>query len=69
MNKAAYPEDSGNDAYRDGTTSSRWALWPWQENVVEVDNFGQLSSPTVLNTVIADMCPEIPIGPGLPPVA
>jgi hypothetical protein len=44
----------------------KWASWPWQENVVEVDSFGQLSSPTVLNTVIADMCPDIPTECGRP---
>merc|ERR1719188_1916540 len=34
----------------------KWASWPWRENVVEVDSFGKLSSPVVLNEVIADMC-------------
>jgi hypothetical protein len=38
----------------------KWASWPSKENVVEVDTFGELSTPVVLNTVIADMCPDIP---------
>jgi hypothetical protein len=38
----------------------KWASWPAKENVVEVDTFGELSTPVVLNTVIADMCPDIP---------
>jgi len=37
----------------------RWASYPWQENVVHADSFAQLTSPEILNHVIADMCPDI----------
>lgn len=36
-----------------------WASWPWRENVIKVDSFGNLNSPKVLNEVISDMCPDI----------
>jgi len=38
----------------------KWASWPWKQNLVEVDSFGALNTPEVLNQVIADFCPDIP---------
>jgi len=38
----------------------KWASFPWPENVVTVDDFGQLTKPGILNRIIADMCPDIP---------
>lgn len=38
----------------------KWASWPWKQNLVEVDSFGALNTPVVLNQVIADFCPDIP---------
>jgi len=38
----------------------KWASFPWPENVVTVDDFGQLTKPEILNRIIADMCPDIP---------
>jgi hypothetical protein len=35
-----------------------WATRRWQENVIKVDSFGDLKSPTVVTHIIADICPE-----------
>jgi len=36
----------------------KWATRRWQENVVKVDDFGQLKQPDVINHIIADICPK-----------
>jgi hypothetical protein len=36
-----------------------WASRPWRENIVQVSGFDKLTSPTVLNKIVSDMCPDI----------
>jgi len=36
-----------------------WASRPWKENIVEVSGFSKLTTPTVLNKIMADMCPDL----------
>jgi len=35
-----------------------WATRRWQENVVQVDDFGKLEKPEVIDHIIADICPK-----------
>mmetsp|Transcript_44201 Transcript_44201/g.70016 ORF Transcript_44201/g.70016 Transcript_44201/m.70016 type:complete len:859 (-) Transcript_44201:172-2748(-) len=36
----------------------KWATRRWQENVIKVDNFGDLKKPEVVTHIIADICPK-----------
>lgn len=37
----------------------KWASLPWQDNVLEVDSFAALDTPTTLNNIIAGFCPQL----------
>jgi hypothetical protein len=37
----------------------KWATRRWEENIVPVKDFDQLTQPSVINSVIADMCPPM----------
>lgn len=36
-----------------------WATQPWQNNLIEVDTFAALDTPTIINSMIAEFCPEL----------
>merc|ERR1719277_2143572 len=37
----------------------QWATQPYEDNVIEIKTFSEMSMPKYINTLIADACPQV----------